>query len=148
MRARHDLVVIERELGEIVEREPADAHRVGRRADPVIAELGERVVRHGDDALARIAAERAERVELLEVHVLDPGLLLELALRGLVDRLAEPHEPAGQRPRVLERRQLALDQQHLQIGLVEAEHHAVHRQRRAGILVRVAHARSAFPAAT
>jgi hypothetical protein len=137
-----------RKFRQIVEREPADAHRVGRRADPVIAELGERVVRHGDDALARIAAERAERVELLEVDVVDAGLLLELALRGLVDGLVEPHEPTRQRPRVLERRQLALDQQHLEIGLVEAEHHAVHRQRRPRIFVGVGHARSAFPAAT
>jgi hypothetical protein len=61
VRARDDVVVIERQLGQIVEREPADAHRIGRRADPVIAELGKRVVRHGDDALARIAAEPNDR---------------------------------------------------------------------------------------
>src|ERR1043165_9341341 len=71
VRAADDLVVVERELGQVVEREPADAHRVGRGADPVIGELGERVVRHRDHALARIAAKPAERVELLEVDVLD-----------------------------------------------------------------------------
>ena len=86
-----------------------------------------------------------EGVELLEVDVVDAGLLLELARRGFVDGLVEPHEPAGQRPGVLERRQLALDQEHLEVGLVEAEHHAVDGERRARILVRVGHGRSALP---
>ena len=122
--------MIEGELRQIVEREPADAHRVGRGADAVIAELGERVVRDGDDALARIAIERAERVELLEVDVGDAGFLLELAARGVVERLVDADEAAGQRPRVLERLQLALDQQHLEVGLVEPEHDAVDGERR------------------
>src|SRR5262245_36763654 len=42
--ARDDLAVIERELRQIVEAEPADAHRVGRGADAVIRQLRERVV--------------------------------------------------------------------------------------------------------
>src|SRR5690606_24294931 len=105
--------------------------------------------------------ERTERIELLEVDVGDARLLLELAARRLVKGLVDSHEAAGQRPRVLERRQLALDQQHLEVGpaarsesgplhlrLAETEHDTIHRERRSRILVRVARHRSAFPIAT
>jgi len=41
----------------------------------VPARIAVRVVRHGDDALARIAVQRAERVALLAVDVVDAGIM-------------------------------------------------------------------------
>jgi hypothetical protein len=127
-------VVIEGERRQVVEREPGDPLGVGRRADLVIAELDQRVVRDRHDPLARIALERAEGVELLEERVGDAGLLAQLAARRLVERLVDVHEAARQGPRV-RRRQRALDQEHLEVGGVEAEHDAVDGERRPRVLV-------------
>ncbi len=135
--------MIERELRQIVEGKPAHAHRVGGRADAVIRELREREVRDRDHAIARIAIERAERVELLEVDVLDARFFFELAARGLVERLFDAHEATRQRPRMLERLQLALDQEDLQVTLVDAEDDTVHRERGARVRVAKGHAFSA-----
>ena len=129
--------MIEREPGQLVEREPAHAHRIGGGPDAVIGELRERVVRDGDHALARIAIDRSERVELLEVDLGHARLLLELAARCLVEGLVDPDEPAGQRPGVQERRDLALDEQHLEARVIEPEHDAIDRDRRARVIVRV-----------
>ncbi len=105
----------------------------------MIAELRERVVRDRDDALARISIDRPERVELLEIDLGDARFFAQLARRRLVEGLVEVDEAARQGPRVLERRELALDQEHLEIGDIEPEHDAVDRQRGARIVIRVRH---------
>src|SRR5439155_17278284 len=56
-------------------------------------------------------------------------------------------EAPRQCPGVLERSQLALDQEDFEVVLIEAEHDAVDRERGACVLVREAH-RSALPIAT
>ena len=87
--------------------------------------LTKRVVSDRYDPLARVAVYGAEGVELLEEDLAKPGLLLELAPRGFIERLVEAHEPARQCPLAFERRQRPLNQHHLQLFLVQAEDDAV-----------------------
>src|SRR5262249_39273707 len=101
-RTRNDRVVVERERRQIEGREPGRFARVRRCLDAVVGELDEREVGYGDDSLARIAIDGAERVELLEEDPRDARLLGELAPRRFVERLVDADEPAGERPLPLE----------------------------------------------
>ena len=111
------------------------------------AELYKSVVGDGHHALSGIAVWLCKGVELLEVDLNQTRLFLQLSPRGFLKRFLHPHETAWQRPRVLKRLQLALDQQDLEITFVETEHDAVDGERRPRVLVRKGH-RSAFPIAT
>ena len=95
----------------------------------MIGKFRQRVVRHGDHALARIASGLAERVQLFEVHVGDAGLFGEFAPRRCIDRFAGQHESTGQRPGVRKRVVLALDEQHLEIARIESEYDAIDAER-------------------
>src|SRR6185437_7252862 len=70
------------------------------------------------------------------------GFLRQFAPRGIVNGFIHVNESARQCPASLERLQPALDEQHLEFGLIETEHDAVHRQSRTGIFVGVWHKRS------
>src|SRR5262249_7948949 len=97
----------------------------------------QRVVGHGDHALARIAVWPAERIQLLEEHAGDARLLRELAARGILEALADPHEPAGQRPLAAERVAAAPDQQQFQPRVSDREDREIHRDGGVRMLVAV-----------
>ena len=84
-----------------------------------------------DDAGARIAARLAEGVQLLEDDAAHAGLLVELAPRGVVERLVDADEAAGQRPAAAVRRIGALDDQGLQHAALDGQQHDVDGDRRA-----------------
>ena len=66
-------------------------------------------------------------------HALADGLPAQDEVVALAGH--DAHEAAGQRPGMLERLELALDEQDLEIGDVEAEDDAVDGERGAGILM-------------
>ena len=92
---------------------------------------------HGDDSLARVAVERAEHMELVEVNVGDASFLSQLAHCSPLQGLVDSHEASGQRPHPLVRLKSAFYQKQLQRLAVEAEDNAVNGQCRMGILVGV-----------
>ena len=87
----------------------------------VIREIHQRVVRDRHHTLARVPIDAAKCVQLLEEYLVEPGLFLEFAPRGLVDGFIDPDESTGQRPFALEGRQVALDQHDLQVLVVHCE---------------------------
>src|SRR5262245_44298738 len=91
----------------------------------MVAQVDERVVRHRNDALARVAIDGAERVELLEEHLAEARLFLELAPRSVFEQLLDADEAARQRPLAFERGQGPLYQQDLEIVGIDAEDDAV-----------------------
>ncbi len=135
--------MIEGERRLVGDGEPGGVAGVGGGAHAVIGELDQRVVGHRDDPLARIAIGLAEGVELLEEDLGgEAGLLFQLAARRFFDALGDADEAAWQRPAALERRQIALHQQDLEAGVVEAEDDAVDGEGRAGKFVGRAHGSS------
>ena len=93
--------MIEREARHVVHAEPRGVARVGRGLHVVVAQVHERVVGDRHHALARIAVDGAEGVELLEEDLAQAGLFLELAPRRFIERFVDAHEAARQRPLAL-----------------------------------------------
>ena len=83
--------------GRRVDGEPADA-RVFVGGTQRRSAADQRQVRHRDAARGRVALRLGERIELLEVDIVDAGLLRQLARRRLLDGLAAADAAAGQRP--------------------------------------------------
>src|SRR4051812_10278268 len=105
--------MVEREPGQIIQREPRRAPRIGGGLEVLREQVDQRVIGHGHDASARITPRGAERVELLEKNAVQPGFLFQLAERRGVKRLSFPHKTAGKRPFSLEGRQVALNKKDL-----------------------------------
>jgi hypothetical protein len=66
----------------------------------VVGGLGEGVVGDADDALTGIAVHGAKGVELLQKHALEAGFLRQFAPGGVIKRLLDADEAAGQCPLV------------------------------------------------
>ncbi len=105
----------------------------------MVADVDQGVIGHGDDPLAGIALQLAERVKLLEEHFREARLLTQLAAGGVFERFIDVHKPARQRPHSGERIEIALDQHDLQILFIEPEDDAIDGQGRASIRVGVRH---------
>ena len=130
-----DAIVVEGQGGQVVDREPGGIAGVGGGLDPVIAESDQGIMGHGHHPLPGIPVEVAKGRELFQEHPFESGFLAEFPAGRLVDRLVETKESAGQRPTSAERIEVALDQQDLQIGRVEAEDHAVDGHCGPGVLI-------------
>ena len=59
----------------------------------------------------------------------------EFAGRRFIERFLNPHEASRQGPRTFKRREVALDEHHLQVFLVERKHDDIDGQRGTGELV-------------
>mmetsp|Transcript_35319 Transcript_35319/g.89408 ORF Transcript_35319/g.89408 Transcript_35319/m.89408 type:complete len:221 (+) Transcript_35319:174-836(+) len=116
-RGAHHQLVVKREGGQLAHRVPARVLGVIRRLDPQLGGGHQRGVRHRDGPPARVTPRVAKRAHLRQQHLRRGGvharLLAQLARRRRVQRLALVHKPAGQRPLVLERVVLALNEQQL-----------------------------------
>jgi hypothetical protein len=88
--------MVERELGERVERVPGGV-AVGGRLVRQRAGGHERHVGDRRQPSARVAVRLGVRAQLLEVHAADAGLLAQLALGRLLGRLGLADEAARQR---------------------------------------------------
>jgi hypothetical protein len=119
--------------------EPLGVGGVGGGFGAVVGELDQGVVSDADDALARVAAEGAEGVELLQKDVFEAGFLGEFAAGGIIDGFVHADEAAGQSPFSFEGFEGALDQEDFEFGFVETEDDAVHGQGGTGVLVGVWH---------
>ena len=132
----HDLRVVERQL-DLAGQSVGDGHEAGGdgvRARRDVAHLAQhREVGDGDHVHARVAPGVAVGAELRQqARAVDAGLLDELTLRGLVQRLVGPLEAAGDRPHALIRRHPAAHEQDVQpaVGHGEDDHVHRHRERR------------------
>src|SRR5205085_3025328 len=72
-------------------------------------------VGHADHPRPWVTRGRTKRVELLQVDIAQPGLLLQLAAGRLVEALLHADEAAGDRPAPLEGRVAPPDEQHAQL---------------------------------
>ena len=88
----------------VIDLHSGDAEPVAADARDGVSEssgLDERVVRHRDDPRARVAVGRAEREELLDEDVGEPGLVAQDPRGSIVERLVDADEAAGERPAAL-----------------------------------------------
>ena len=132
--------MIEGQLRHLGDGKPFRIRGIGGGFRAMIGQFDQRVVSNADNALAGIAIKRSKAIKLLEKDVLQSRFLSQLAPGRVVQCFVHPHEPAWEGPLALERFKAALNQQHLEIGFIEAEHHAIDRQSRSRILIRVGHA--------
>src|SRR5689334_19781005 len=137
-----DLRVVEGEARRIVHAEPCRVTRVSRGLHVVIAQSDQRVIRYRHYPFPRITIDRTERIQLFKENPREPGFLFELASCRVLERLIHADETARQRPLPFERSQGALNQQHLQILVIQAEDDTVDGECRAGVIVGVSHATS------
>src|SRR5881396_2259288 len=72
---REDVSVVERQLGRIRNRKPTGVGSVGGGLGAEVRQFDQGVVCHTHDALARVAIDRAESVELFEKDAPESGLL-------------------------------------------------------------------------
>ena len=124
--------MVEGDLGEVVDREPAG----GGGALVEHRGVDERQVGDGHDPAPRVTVRVAVGVELLEVDTADPGLLGELALGGLLGQLVIVHEAARERPAPLLRRLLAADEEDVQPPAEGGEDHRVGGERGGRVVAR------------
>ena len=119
--------MVERELDlpveDVGDGEQGGGRRVGAFDDrPDVAQHGE--VRDGHDVHARVAAGIAVCAELRQQACAgDAGLLGELALRRLLERLVRALEAARDRPHPLERRLAAADQEDVEQAFGHGQDH-------------------------
>ena len=130
-RVSHDSLMVERQLElpvqDVGHGREAGVRGVGARHD--VSDVSQhREVGDRDDVHARVAAGIAVGAELRQhARGIDAGLLAELALRGLVERLGRALEASGDRPHVLERRLATSDEQHVQHPAGHGQDHDVDR---------------------
>ena len=99
--------VVEPQGRERVDRLPPRARLVR----PEHRRIDEGKVGDRGDPPTRVALRITVRLQLLEIHGADPGLLGELALGGLLGSFARAHEATGKHPRPRKRRLGALHEQ-------------------------------------
>lgn len=110
----------------------------------MVGGFGQGVVGDADDALAGVAVDGAEGVELLEEEVFEAGFFFQLAAGGGVERFLDTDEAAGEGPVVFEGSEAAADEEDLEgcFAAVEAKDDAVHGEGGSWVFVGVFHTRS------
>ena len=137
-----DLGVVEGERGDVANGEPAGLGGICGGGGGVVGGFGECVVGDADDALAGIAVDGAESVELLEEKVFEAGFFFELAAGSVIEGFFDADESAGESPVVFEGGETAADEEDLEGAAVEAEDDAVHGECGSWVFIGVFHTRS------
>ena len=139
-RLADDVGVIEGQLRQAADTEPADLIGIRRRfrLDPV--RRNQSVVGNRDHSFAGIPVGFAERVQLLQEDAANAGFLVELALRGCLEALVRLDESAWQRPFAPERFLRAPDQQNGESAASDREDDNVGRDGGMRAFVGVRHA--------
>ena len=98
-----------------------------------------------DDALAGVAVDGAEGMELFKVDCVDRRFLLEFAPHGCFEGFVVVDESSWQGPLPRKGFQSPPDQQNLQSAAIETEDHGINRERWTGEFVREGHVRNGIP---
>ncbi len=129
------LLVVEGQRGQLVDGEPAGHAGIVAALD--VLDAGEGEIGDGDDAFARVAVGRGKGAQLLDVGHLQARLLEEFATCAAGGILVDVQEATGEGPAALVGFAAALDEQHVEVKAVVAEHDAVGRHGGMGISVTV-----------
>ena len=119
------LLVVEGQRGQLVDGEPAGHAGIIAALD--VLDAGEGEIGDRDDAFARVAIGRGKGSQLLDVGHLQAGLLEQFATCAVGSILVDVEEAARERPTALVGLAAALDEQHVEVESVIAEHDTVGR---------------------
>ena len=120
--------MVKRQSRQPAYRIPAGISGVGGGLRSMVGQAHQGIVGHRHHAFTRVAVHAAEGIELFQEANLQARLFFQFPPRRDLQLLVQVDKPARQRPATGEWFSLPPDQQHLQVFLVQPEHHTVHRQ--------------------